>query len=160
MKQFVYEITLDPTMLIYLNGRLNTAAAPDENYARELQELFTLGKENNPNYTEADVIAAAKVLTGWRVNPNDASFPSFYTESRHDASNKQFSSFYNNTVITGRTGATGGTQEINDLINMIFSKSTEVTRHIVKRLYRFFVYSEIDATAMQNVIEPLALTLS
>jgi uncharacterized protein (DUF1800 family) len=158
-KQFVYDITLDPAMLIYLNGRLNRDAAPDENYARELQELFTLGKENNPNYTEADVIAAAKVLTGWRVNSNDASFPSYFTESRHDTTNKQFSSFYNNTVITGRTGATGGAQEINDLINMIFSKSTEVSRHIVKRLYRFFVYSEIDTTAMQNVIEPLALTL-
>ncbi|MFN9710173.1 MAG: DUF1800 family protein, partial [Bacteroidota bacterium] len=155
----VYDVTIDPTMLIYLNGRLNRDSAPDENYARELQELFTLGKENNPNYTEQDVISAAKVLTGWEVNPNDASFPSFFILSRHDKNNKQFSSFFNNTVITGRNTITAGTDEINDLINMIFSKSTEVSRHIVKRLYRFFVYSEIDAATETNVIEPLALTL-
>lgn len=159
IKNLVYNVTLDPTMLIYLNGRLNTKNAPDENYARELQELFTLGKENNPNYTEQDVVAAARVLTGWEVNPFDASFPSFFTVTKHDITNKQFSSFYNNTVITGRNTATAGTQEINDLINMIFSKSNEVSRHMVKRLYRFFVYSDIDATTEANVIEPLAQTL-
>lgn len=159
VKTLVYEVTLDPAMLVYLNGRLNTATAPDENYARELQELFTLGKENNPNYTEADVQAAARVLTGWRVNNLDATFPSFFTASRHDTGNKQFSSFFNNTVIAGRTGDNGGVLEIQDLLNMIFAKSLEVSRHIVKRLYRFFVYSEIDAAAMANVIEPLAQTL-
>jgi uncharacterized protein (DUF1800 family) len=159
IKKLVYDVTLDPTMLIYLNGRQNTKNAPDENYARELQELFTLGKENNPNYTEQDVIAAARVLTGWEVNPFDAGFPSFFTVNKHDTTNKQFSSFYNNTIITGRNTATAGTQEINDLINMIFSKSNEVSRHIVKRLYRFFVYSEIDAATEINVIEPLAQTL-
>ena len=159
IKKLVYDVTIDPTMLIYLNGRLNTKNAPDENYARELQELFTLGKENIPNYTEQDVIAAAKILTGWEVNPFDSSFPSFFTLNKHDTTNKQFSSFYNNTIITGRNTATAGTQEINDLINMIFSKSNEVSRHIVKRLYRFFVYSEMDAATEINVIEPLAQTL-
>ncbi|HMP88370.1 MAG TPA: DUF1800 domain-containing protein, partial [Lacibacter sp.] len=159
VKQLVYDVTLDPAMLVYLNGRLNTATAPDENYARELQELFTLGKENDPNYNEADVRAAARVLTGWRVNNNDPSFPSFFTASRHDTGNKQFSAFYNNTVITGRTGDQAGVQEINDLLNMIFAKSMEVSRYIVQRLYQFFVYSEIDATAHSLVIEPLAQTL-
>ena len=102
-KQLVRDITLDPAMLVYLNGRFNTATAPDENYGRELQELFTIGKESNPNYTEADVKAAAKVLTGWRVDTNLNTFPSYFTSSRHDSTNKVFSSFYNNTVITGRT---------------------------------------------------------
>lgn len=155
-KQLVRDITLDSAMLIYLNGRLNTASAPDENYARELQELFTLGKENNPNYTENDVKAAARVLTGWRVYNNVLPYPPYFTSSRHDSTNKQFSSFYNNTVITGRTGATAGDLEIDDLLTMIFAKNVEVSRFIVKKLYRYFVYSEIDAAAEANVIDPLA----
>lgn len=158
-KQLVRSITLDSAMLIYLNGRFNTLTAPDENYARELQELFTLGKENNPNYTEADVKAAAKVLTGWQVNNSAVPFASFFTSSRHDSTSKQFSSFFNNTVITGRTGTTAGTLELDDLLNMIFNKQVEVSRFIAKKLYRFFVYSEIDATTQTNVIEPLALEL-
>lgn len=158
-KQLVRDITLDPAMLIYLNGRLNTATAPDENYARELQELFTLGKENNPNYTEADVKAAAKVLTGWRVDTTVNTFPSYFTSSRHDATNKTFSSFYGNTTITGRTGTTAGDLELDDLLNMIFAKNVEVSRFVAKKLYRFFVHYDIDAAAETNVIEPLALIL-
>lgn len=158
-KQLVRAITLDPAMLYYLNGRLNTAAAPDENYARELQELFTLGKDNNPNYTEADVKAAARILTGWRVDVNQPSFPAYFTASRHDAGNKTFSSFYNNKVITGRNTANAGDIELDELLNMIFSKSAEVSRFMVTKLYRFFVYHEIDAATEANVIEPLALIL-
>ncbi len=158
-KQLVRDITLDPSMLIYLNGRLNTASAPDENYSRELQELFTLGKENNPNYTEADVKAAARVLTGWRVNNTIDTFPSYFTSSRHDATNKNFSSFFSNTVITGRTGTTAGDLELDDLLNMIFAKNVEVSRFMAKKLYRFFVHYDIDAAAETNVIEPLALLL-
>jgi hypothetical protein len=70
-KQFVKDITLDTGMLRYLNGYLNTNTAPDENYGRELQELFTVGKgidNGTPPYSESDVKAAAKVLTGWTVN--------------------------------------------------------------------------------------------
>ena len=158
-KQLVRDITLDPAMLIYLNGRLNTATAPDENYARELQELFTLGKENNPNYNEDDVKAAARVLTGWRVDSNVSTFPSYFTSSRHDSKNKLFSSFYNNTVITGRTGTTAGDLELDDLLNMIFSKQLEVSRFLAKKIYRFFVYYEIDAAAEINVIEPMAVLI-
>lgn len=158
-KQLVRAITLDPAMLYYLNGRLNTAAAPDENYARELQELFTLGKENEPNYTEADVKAAARILTGWRVDVNQPSFPAYFTASRHDAGNKTFSSFYNNKVITGRNTANAGDVELDELLNMIFSKSAEVSRFMVTKLYRFFVYHKIDAATEANVIEPLALIL-
>ena len=158
-KQLVRSITLDAAMLIYLNGRFNTLTAPDENYARELQELFTLGKENNPNYTEADVKAAARVLTGWQVNFTAAPFPSYFTLSRHDKNNKQFSSFFNNTIITGRNSATAGSEELDDLLNMIFNKQVEVSRFIAKKLYRFFVYSEIDAATETNVIDPLALEL-
>jgi uncharacterized protein (DUF1800 family) len=157
-KQLVKDVTLDTCMLIYLNGRFNTATAPDENYARELQELFTLGKENNPNYNENDVKAAAKVLTGWQVTTGAVPFGSYFTLSRHDKTNKQFSSFYNNTLITGRNSATAGMEELDDLLAMIFNKSTEVSRFIVRRLYRFFIYSKIDAATEANVIAPLAQT--
>jgi uncharacterized protein (DUF1800 family) len=156
-KQFVREMTLDVAMLRYLNGYLNVNTAPDENYARELQELFTLGKENNPNYTEDDVKNAARVLTGWKINGNTNTYS--FNANQHDTASKQFSSFYNNTVITGRSGATAGDLELTDLINMIFSKSPEVSKFIVKKLYRYFVYYKIDSATETNVIDPLAQML-
>ncbi len=157
IKQMVRAITLDAAMLRYLNGYLNINTAPDENYARELQELFTLGKESNPNYTEDDVKKAARVLTGWKINGNTNSYS--FTASQHDTASKQFSSFYNNTTIAGRTGATAGDLELTDLLNMIFNKSTEVSRFIVKKLYRYFVYYKMDAATEANVINPLAQIL-
>ncbi len=72
-------ITRDPLMLIYLNNELNVKGNPNENYARELMELFTLGPvdlDGNPNYTETqldgtgDIAVAARMLTGWKVNKN------------------------------------------------------------------------------------------
>ena len=156
-KQMVREVTLDAAMLRYLNGYLNVNTAPDENYARELQELFTLGKENTPNYTEDDVKNTARVLTGWKINGTTNTYS--FTSSQHDTTNKQFSSFYNSTVITGRSGATAGDLELTDLINMIFSKSAEVSKFIVKKLYRYFVYYKIDSATEANVIVPLAQLL-
>jgi uncharacterized protein (DUF1800 family) len=152
-KQLIRDITIDYAMLRYLNGYLNTATAPDENYGRELQELFTLGKGPDSKYTESDVKEAAKVLTGWRVN--GTTYQSFFDPNRHSTANKTFSSFYGNTVITGRTGATAGDLELNDLLNMIFNQS-EVAKFIVRKFYRWFVYYEIDAGTEANVITPLA----
>lgn len=153
-KTLVREITTDGAMLFYLNNYVNSATAPDENYARELQELFTLGRENNPGYTEADVIAAAKVLTGWRID--FATDTTNFSINRHDKTNKQFSAFYNNTVITGRTDANAGVTELDDLLNMIFNKSVEVSEFMVRNIYRWFCYYTIDATTETNVIKPLA----
>ena len=87
-KQFVRAITLDTGMLRYLNGYLNTNTAPDENYSRELQELFTIGKENNPNYTEDDVKQAARVLTGWRIDNNTNA--AYFQANRHDTAASNF----------------------------------------------------------------------
>jgi uncharacterized protein (DUF1800 family) len=157
VKALVRAITVDPSMLVYLNGQLNTKTAPDENYARELQELFTLGKENNPNYTEDDVKTAARVLTGWRVDLTKNN--SYFDATRHDITDKTFSSFYGSRVIKGRTGATAGDMELDDLLDMIFSRSVEVSRYIVTRLYRWFVYYDIDAYTQANVIDPLAAKL-
>lgn len=154
-KQLIKAVTIDPGMLRYLNGYLNTASAPDENYGRELQELFTIGKDpvnNLAPYSEDDVKNAAKVLTGWRINGN--TYLSYFDPAKHNTTIKQFSSFYNNTVITGKTGSDGAL-ETDDLITMIFSKN-QVSEFIVRKLYRWFVYYKIDAATEANVIQPLA----
>ena len=154
-KTFVKDITLDTGMLRFLNGYLNTNTAPDENYGRELQELFTVGKgidNASPPYSETDVKAAAKVLTGWTINGNTNS--SYFNAPKHDTNNKQFSAFYGNTLITGRAGAAGA-QELDDMLTMIFA-TNEVAMFICRKLYRWFVYYDIDQTTETNIIAPLA----
>jgi uncharacterized protein (DUF1800 family) len=152
-KQMVDAITKDISMLRYLNGYLNIASAPDENYARELLELFTVGKGPGSQYTENDVKEAAKVLTGWQIN--GTTYTTVFTPNRHSTVNKSFSAFFNNTVIQGRTGPTAGQLELTDLLNMIFS-TQEVAKFICRKFYRFFVYYQIDANTETNVITPLA----
>ena len=152
-KALTKTVTVDATMLRYLNGYLNSAAAPDENYGRELQELFTVGKGPDSHYTEDDVKMASKILTGYRINYLDLS--SYYFDANsHDTSTKTFSSFYNNTTINGQSGQ-NGQQELDGLLNMIFA-TDECAKHICRKLYRFFVYYKIDATIEANVITPLA----
>jgi uncharacterized protein (DUF1800 family) len=150
-------ITLNPAMLRYLNGYLNKKDAPDENYARELQELFTIGKSPDSKYTEDDVKAAARILTGYTINILAVPLMPLkyvFDFTQHNTSNKQFSSFYGNKVITGKFfGA--GEQELDELITMIFDNK-ETARHICRKLYRFFVYYEIEAQIEQDVIIPLA----
>jgi uncharacterized protein (DUF1800 family) len=157
-KQLIKDVTIDCGMLRYLNGYLNEKDAPDENYGRELQELFTIGKDFVTNlgpYTEEDVRAAARVLTGWTIN--DTTFTSYFDPVKHDTADKQFSSFYGNTVVTGQSGA-NGSLEIDALITMLFEKSN-VSEFICRKLYRWFVYYDIDAGDEANVIQPLAQIL-
>ena len=151
-KSLVRNVTTDPGMLIYLNGYLNSASAPDENFARELMELFTLGKGPTVAYTEVDVRTAARILTGWRINITTGA--TYFDSTKHDTNAKQFSSYFGNATINGQTGANGAL-ETDDLINMIFSKD-EVSKYICRSLYRWFVYYTIDAAAEANVIEPLS----
>ncbi len=159
-KAFTKAITLDTLMLYYLNGFKNVKRAPDENYARELQELFTVGKDLTPHYTEDDVKAAARVLTGWSINQNVNNGPTppnwlIFKDNDHDITDKQFSSFYNNKKITGRSGRAGALQELDELLDMIFDHP-ETARYICRKLYRFFVYYVIDDIVEANVITPLA----
>jgi uncharacterized protein (DUF1800 family) len=151
-KAFVKAITLEPGMLRYLNGERNLKSAPDENYARELQELFTVGKGPGSQYTEDDVKQAARVLTGFRVNYTNIT--SYFDANQHDTGNKSFSAFYGNKTITGKTGAAGA-GELDELLDMIFA-TQEVAKHIVRNIYRWFVYYEIDTQVEQDVIAPLA----
>mgnify|MGYP005853396027 CR=1 FL=1 len=160
-RNLVRDVTIDPAMLRYLNGNRNTAAAPQENYARELQELFTIGKGkeiaagNYTTYTEDDVRAAARVLTGWRDVP--ANVTAVFAPAQHDARDKQFSAAYQNTVIRGRNTANAGMEELNDLLDMIFRQNA-VSEHICRKFYRFFVNFEITPRVEEEFIQPLART--
>ena len=147
VKQLTKDVTIDPAMLLHLNGFLNSKLAPDENYAREMQELFTIGKGPDSLYTENDVIAAARVLTGWRINSN--TLTSYLDTSAHDTGSKSFSSFYSNNTI-----GNNAEQEVDDLVNMIFN-TTEAARFICRKLYKWFVYYQIDDYTEANVITPL-----
>ncbi|MBF9223503.1 DUF1800 domain-containing protein [Hymenobacter ruricola] len=158
VRQLARDVTITPAMLRYLNGNQSTGGAPNENYGRELLELFTVGKGpliapgNYTNYTEADVQAAAKVLTGWR---DQATVPvgSYFTASRHDGTTKVFSSCFGNARI-----APNGASEYLDLVNLIFQQA-ETARFLVRKLYRWFVYYVIDAQVETDVIQPLATLL-
>ncbi len=153
-KLLVKEMAKQPAMMFYLNNQANSATAPDENFARELMELFTLGKDSVSQFTQSDVVEAAKVLTGWRVQSlNSAVINTEFHGDKHDYSNKQFSAFFNNTVIHG-TGAS----EFDALIDMIFVKERVISEYICRRLYRYFVYYDIDQYIETNIIAPLAQT--
>jgi uncharacterized protein (DUF1800 family) len=165
-KNLTRDVTLDPNMLMYLNGFLNKKSAPDENYARELQELFTLGKGSNAQFTEADVKAAARVLTGWTyaraqvenpIGSGKYSWKVTVALREHDTEPKQFSAFYGNKVITNTANTEGGAlKELDEMLDMIFAKE-EVALYMCRRIYRFFVYYEIDDTIEMEVIKPLAV---
>lgn len=155
-KEFVKSITTDTGMLRYLNGYLNTKNAPDENYGRELQELFTVGKGIDgatQTYSESDVKAAARVLTGWSIDSTN-NIPVF-NAARHDITDKVFSSFYKNKTIKGRNENTAGALELDDLVNML-CEADETGLHICRKLYRWFVYYEINDATEANVIVPLS----
>ncbi len=152
-KKLVREMTTNPGMMEYLNTNVNTATAPNENYSRELQELFTVGKGPDSKYTESDVKEAARVLTGWKIKEYQGVGSEFKPEE-HDTGDKHFSAFYDNAVIKGRNGQDGAT-ETDELIDMIF-KRREVAKYTCRNLYRWFVYYEIDEQVELKVIGPLA----
>jgi uncharacterized protein (DUF1800 family) len=163
-RDLVTKVTKEPAMLRYLNGDMNEVGVnkANENYARELQELFTVGAvdaEGNKNYTEDDVKAAARVLTGWKHTnfgvKGSTSFATVFVNSKHDASNKYFSAKYNNTIISGRSGSSAGDVELNQLITMLLNHP-QTPRFICRKLYRWYVNPNITSAIEENVIVPLA----
>ncbi|MEM1323387.1 MAG: DUF1800 domain-containing protein [Bacteroidota bacterium] len=159
-RDLVKGITIDPGMLTYLNGNQNTAVAPNENYARELLELFTIGKGelagpgDYTTFTEEDVVAMAKVLTGWvNVNRQTEEVGSYFVPNRHDRSTKQLSHRFNNITI-----ANADEEEYLHLIDIIFQQE-EVARFISRKLYRWFVHYNIDDQIELDIIEPMAQLL-
>ena len=162
-KQFVKDITINPNMLLFLNGASNTLYSPNENYARELLELFTIGKGpqigpgDYTNYKEEDVAAAAKILTGYLVDGlrSDVltAVTSNYTPVLHDNSTKTMSAHFGNAVITANAAT-----EYEDLIDVIFLQN-EVANFICRKLYRYFVNYDLTSDVETNVIPVMAATL-
>jgi len=122
-RTFVRAISRDPAMLDYLNNSQNRKAHPNENYARELMELFTLGIGN---YTETDVKQGARAFTGWAHDGNDYVFRRF----DHDEGIKTF---------LGYSGNFNG----DDIIDIILATPV-CARFIGSKLFRFFAYEEVD----------------
>jgi uncharacterized protein (DUF1800 family) len=158
-KTTIYKITLDPTMLDYLNLQHSQKNKPDENYARELQELFTVGKGPESKFTEQDVGEMARLLVGWQFN-NDSKnkmtgpITNIFNAWNHDTSDKQFSAFYGNRLIKGQNGQ-DGKKELDEAIDMLFS-TNECALYLSRRLYQFFCYPMINDTVEKNVIVPMA----
>ncbi len=138
-KQLTKLVTIDPAMLNYLNGRDNTKQAPNENFARELMELFTLGKGDlvgpgdYTTYTEDDVKELAKALTGWIDVRNMLPITSQFVLNRHDVTTKKLSHRFNNVSISN-----AGANEYSNVIDIIFQKP-EVALFIAGQIYRWFV---------------------
>ena len=125
-------VARDPAMLIYLDGRGSVARQPNENFARELLELFTLGEGQ---YGEADIKAAARAFTGWSVDRESGQFVEH--PGRHDDGQKTF---------LGRSGRFGG-----DEILTILLAHPRTAETIVEKLWREFVSLTPDPTEVTRL---------
>ena len=162
-----FEISKDPAILRYYNGNTSEKESPNENYSRYLLELFTIGLTNEKgieNYSENDVKAAARVLTGWKdknylLNGSVSIEPDFEL-SKHDTTDKTFSSYCSNTIIPGRSNipsnfGTIGDADLTDLVTMIL-KHPQTPKFICRKLYCWYVNPYITQTIETNIITPLA----
>ncbi|TAE29224.1 MAG: DUF1800 domain-containing protein [Cytophagales bacterium] len=171
-RDLVTKMTKEPAMLRFLNGDMNEVGAgkANENYARELQELFTMGTvdpDGNANYTEDDVKAAARVLTGWKYtnhwNTGSTTFTTTFTANKHDTGTKTFSGKYNGKIISTPTTvpagfANVGEYELNELITMMLAHP-QTSRFICRKLYRWYVNANVTPDIETNVVIPLGALL-
>ena len=118
-EDLVRGIIHDPAMIKYLNNDQNRKGAPNENLARELMELFTLGE--GEGYTEKDIKEGARCLTGYAIEDDEFAFRA----RQHDTGTKR---------IFNRSGQYDG----DDFVDLIFTRST-ASRFIIEKLYRYFV---------------------
>lgn len=131
-KDFTKAITVDPAMLIYLDGRRNRASDPNENYARELLELFTVGIGN---YSETDISEAARALTGWEVEDLSSNFD----PERFDSTTKTF------------MGQTGNFNH-EDIIDIIFTRDA-AANFLCRKLFKEFVHFDINETYVTQLAQ-------
>jgi uncharacterized protein (DUF1800 family) len=124
-------VSKDPAMLIWLDGNTNRKGAPNENYGRELLELFTLGIGN---YEEADVAAAARAFTGW--NLQDGEF--FFNRNQHDFGPKTF---------LGQTGPLDG----GDIVDAVVGQKATAER-ICRKLFAFFAYPNPEPPLLETLV--------
>jgi uncharacterized protein (DUF1800 family) len=156
-KDILLAIAKDAAMLVWLDGRTNTKAQPQENFGREIMELFTVGVGN---YTEPDVYAAARVFTGWNLqhpgSPTDGSqhYEFVYNANQHETTAKTFSfAVYpdGGKTIPARSAA-DGMQDGIDFINGL-AAHPNTARYLATKLYRFFVneFGAVNVTFVNRV---------
>jgi uncharacterized protein (DUF1800 family) len=158
-RKMALDMTVDNAMLFYLGGTYNEVGRPNENYARELMELFTTGIGW---YTEGDVQQAARVLTGWKASRfNDQPAPkgiynAWFDAAKHDMGAKEFMG----VTIAARTNDNNTefqvlNEEVYELIKIIFRvRQDAVARFIARKVYLFFVYSsagDVDPTFLNEL---------
>ncbi|MBT8195717.1 MAG: DUF1800 domain-containing protein, partial [Bacteroidia bacterium] len=119
-----HAIAKDPAMILYLNDQENKKRSPNENFAREVMELFTLGIGN---YSENDIKEAARAFTGWQVNLK-AQF--YFNKRQHDGGTKMFRK---------ELGNFGG----EDILNMLL-KDKQTSNYICTKLYKEFVNEKVN----------------
>jgi uncharacterized protein (DUF1800 family) len=129
---FLQAISRDPAMLVWLDSNSNVKAHPNENYARELMELFSLGVGH---YTEKDIREAARAFTGWRTDGIVFRFDG----SLHDGGTK---------TVLGRTGAWDG----GDVVRIVLEQPA-AARFLVRKLYSFLISEQ--AEPPDTLLEPL-----
>ena len=158
-RNLLIEVAKDPAMVVWLDGRTNVRNRPQENFAREVMELFTWGVGN---YTEQDVYAAARVFTGWNLQRVPASgdnnspntyYQFFYNAGQHDTTAKTFTfPIYSDG---GRTiparAAADGMQDGIDFITAL-AGHPETARRLARKLWNFFV-SDLEAPDAEFVEE-------
>ncbi|MCC6463341.1 MAG: DUF1800 domain-containing protein [Saprospiraceae bacterium] len=137
-RDFTLEMGKNPAMLVYLNGNVNVVGEPNENYARELMELFTMGEGNG--YNQLDVVEMSRALTGWTASFNDCTPPEF-NPTRFDNNPK---------TIFGKTD----NYTFDTAHQLIFTERAEETSmFIVKKIYQRFVYQTTYFPVVQGLAE-------
>jgi len=134
--KLLLEISRDPAMLVYLDSATNRKSHPNENYAREIMELFCLGEGN---YTETDIRELARCFTGWEIRRDEFRFNRY----QHDGGKK---------TIFNKTGDFGGEEGVQ-----IVLEQKSAPEFIASKLVRFFVMDEPHPAA--ELIAPLAKEL-
>ncbi|UKB85251.1 DUF1800 domain-containing protein [Chryseobacterium sp. MEBOG06] len=130
-KDLLFEVSQSPAMLNFLNNQQNKKDHPNENFAREVMELFTMGRGN---YTEKDVREGARAFTGWSYD-KDGNFKE--RKNLHDEGIKTF---------LNKTGNFSGTDALNIILEQ---KAT--ARFITAKIYRFFVNEKVDDTIVNSL---------
>jgi uncharacterized protein (DUF1800 family) len=156
-RDLVIAMAKDPAMLVWLDGRFNTRQKPQENFGRELMELFSMGVGF---YTESDVYAAARVFTGWNLGrtatSRDDPAPKYefaYSAAAHETAAKTFSFpiYPDGTRTIPVRAAADGMQDGIDLITAVVSYPA-TARRLVTRLWNYFV-SELNPPPEELVSE-------
>lgn len=152
-KELTQKITVDPAMLVYLDGAGSAKGTPNENYARELLELFTLGlgtyADGTDHYTEADVIAMARSLTGWKVDVRQPAFDP-------DAFDAEAKTLFGTTANFGIQG--NGDRDAIDTIFEQIDHDHNLPRAAIflcSKLYQFFVFEVPDMTIVPEMARTL-----